>query len=478
MNAPPVVPGDVLARKYRVERVLGAGNMGVVVAARHVELGQLVALKHLLTGQAISVEQRERFLREARAAVLLKSHHVAKVIDVGTDDNNAPYIVMELLEGQDLAAILRARGQLSLPEAVDYVLQASEAIGEAHAAGIVHRDLKPANMFLTEDVSGAPIVKVLDFGISKLTNADVALTQETQWLGTPLYMSPEQMAEPKTVDSRSDIWALGVILYQLVAGKPPFYAETIQGVCGLVMAGQPTPLSTYRPDLPSAFEAVILRCLSRDRNARFQNVAELGQALLPFAPAHARVYVDRIARVVGAGGAGRGRGGSSADLSVAMPPAAAVATQPLPAMMGGVGGSPSLSTISHAAMSPSPSVPDGVLATPTSRPKPWLLVGVGLVSAMVALGITISLLMVSAPRATEAVSSGPVAVAPPVLSAAEVPAVLPAEPVPTPALSASSSPMPAASASASPSSSTKAAPTVTAAPTNKARRKDPSLYEP
>ncbi|MDI1482456.1 serine/threonine-protein kinase [Polyangium sp. y55x31] len=313
MSQMPVKPGDLLARKYRVERVLGQGAMGVVVAARHVDLGQLVAVKSLLTGRVVSPEQRERFLREARAAVLLKSHHVARVLDVGADENDAPYIVMEYLDGQDLAATLKARRQLPFEEAVELVLQACEAIGEAHAAGIVHRDLKPANMFLTQDVSGAPCVKVLDFGISKLMGSDVALTHESQMLGSPLYMSPEQMNTPKSVDARSDVWALGIILYQLVAGRTPFHAETIQAVCALVLAGQPTPLRQYRPDAPAGFEAVILRCLARNREERFRDVGELAAALAPYAPAHARVYVERVGRVV------RGRGGRTGSMPESAP---------------------------------------------------------------------------------------------------------------------------------------------------------------
>ncbi len=334
MSDVPAAPGDRIARKYRVERVLGSGAMGVVVAARHEELGQLVAVKHLITGRAVSEEQRGRFLREARAAVVLKSHHVARVLDVGADDNEAPYIVMEFLDGQDLAATLKARRQLPFEEAVEYVLQACEAVGEAHAAGIVHRDLKPANLFLTHDVSGAPCVKVLDFGISKLVGTDVALTHESQMLGSPLYMSPEQMNAPKSVDARSDVWALGVILYQLVAGKTPFHGETIQGVCALVIGGQPTPLRVYRPDAPPGFDAVILRCLARDREQRYRDVAEFSAALGAYAPARARVYVERIARVVTSRG---GRGSSSAEIVVAAGTGAG-ATMPLPGTVGAVSG--------------------------------------------------------------------------------------------------------------------------------------------
>lgn len=299
MSALHVRPGTILARKYRVERVLGQGAMGVVVAARHLELGQLVALKQLVTGHVVSHEQRERFLREARAAVQLRSHHVARVLDVGADENDAPYIVMEFLEGQDLLALLKARGPLPFVDTVEYVLQTCEAVAEAHAAGIVHRDLKPANLFLTVDVGGAPCIKVLDFGISKLASSEVALTHEAQMLGSPLYMSPEQMNAPLTVDARADIWALGIILYQLVANKTPFHAQTVQMVCAKVIGDEPTPLSAYRPDAPAGFEMVIRRCLAKPRDMRFRDVAELAEALAPYASPRARVYVERVARALG-----------------------------------------------------------------------------------------------------------------------------------------------------------------------------------
>jgi serine/threonine-protein kinase len=299
MEDAPVRPGDILASKYRVEHVLGAGNMGVVVAARHTTLGQVVALKFMLAGMAAHPAQRERFLREARAAVRLKSQHVARVLDLGTLENDAPYIVMEFLEGQDLDARLKARGPLPFDEAVEYVLQACEAVGEAHAAGIIHRDLKPANLFLTVDVGGSPCIKVLDFGISKLSGVDLSLTNESQSMGSPLYMSPEQIGSSKHVDPRSDVWSLGVILYQLIAGWTPFHSETIAQFCGRVLHGAPTPLGQYRSGAPPGLEAAILRCLQRERERRFQSVAELAAAIVPFAPAHARAYAGRVARAVG-----------------------------------------------------------------------------------------------------------------------------------------------------------------------------------
>lgn len=291
--------GDILARKYRVERVLGEGGMGVVVAAVHVDLGHPVALKMMLPDKEHTPEMRERFLREARAAVRLKSQHVAKVLDVGTDEHDLPFIAMEYLDGKDLHETLKKQGPLSFESATEYVLQACEAVGEAHAAGIVHRDLKPANMFLTRDVSGAPCVKVLDFGISKLMGAELALTQETQALGSPLYMSPEAMGSAKNVDARTDIWALGIILFQLVAGRTPFHASTMAQLCTRVLTDAPTPLAEYRQDAPPGFEAVIHKCLQRNRDDRYANLAEFALALAPFAPARARMYVERIARIMG-----------------------------------------------------------------------------------------------------------------------------------------------------------------------------------
>jgi eukaryotic-like serine/threonine-protein kinase len=294
-----IADGDILARKYRVERVLGKGAMGVVVAATHVDLGQLVALKLMHADKEEAPEMRARFLREARAAVRLKSQHIAKVLDVGTDENDMPYIAMEFLEGQDLAVILKKKGRQSFDDAVEYILQACEAVGEAHAAGIVHRDLKPANMFLTRDVSGAACIKVLDFGISKVMGAELTLTQEAQALGSPMYMSPEALGSAKGVDTRTDIWALGIILYQLVAGKTPFHESTMGQLCTRIVIGSPTPLAEYRPDAPPGFEAVIHRCLQRDRDQRYENVAAFAHAIAPFAPPRARVYVERIARIMG-----------------------------------------------------------------------------------------------------------------------------------------------------------------------------------
>ncbi len=274
-------PGDVLAGKYRVERVIGQGGMGVVVAATHLQLDQLVALKFTTLDGGPAVE---RFLREARSAVRLRSEHVAKVTDVGTLENGTPYMVMEYLEGQDLSVVLREKGQLPVSDAVGYVVQACEAVAEAHGLGIVHRDLKPHNLFLTTGVSGLPKVKVLDFGISKTLGTDLALTRTAEIVGTPSYMSPEQLRSARDVDQRADIWALGVILYELVTGRLPFEAETLPQLCTMVATETPAAPIVHRPDLPQAISDAVLRCLVRAPEARFPDAAELAAALGPFVP--------------------------------------------------------------------------------------------------------------------------------------------------------------------------------------------------
>ena len=297
MGEAPVRPGDVLAGKYRVERVLGRGSMGIVVAATHIALGQLVALKFLLPGRDIGPELLQRFVREGRAAARLKSQHVTRVLDVGTLDDGAPYTVMEYLEGRDLKAILVEGGPMAIADAVEYLLQACEAVGEAHAAGVVHRDIKPANLFLTTDASRMPCVKIFDFGISKLVG-DLTLTREAASMGSPLYMSPEQLNSSHDVDGRADLWSLGVSLFELLGGQTPFHADTMQQLCFRIYTGEATPLSQIRKDVPPGLEAVILQCLEKDRDRRFNNVAELAAALAPWAPARAAAYPERVARVL------------------------------------------------------------------------------------------------------------------------------------------------------------------------------------
>ncbi|WP_437756495.1 protein kinase domain-containing protein [Sorangium sp. So ce1389] len=299
-SLPPVEPGTVLAGKYRVERIIGQGGMGVVVEARHVVLDERVALKFLLPAFTLHPEGSARFLREAKAGMKIKSEHVARVSDVGTLESGAPYMVMEFLTGSDLARLLRDQGVLGIEDAIDYIVQGSEAIAEAHSLGIVHRDLKPANLFLTRRADGSPLVKVLDFGISKMaTNAVEILTGTDAALGSALYMSPEQMRQTRSVDHRTDIYALGVSLYELLAGRQPYYAETLPQLCAEVLTGTPTPLRDIRPDVPASLASALEKAYAREREQRYASIAELIVALAPFAPARSYTTLDRIARMGG-----------------------------------------------------------------------------------------------------------------------------------------------------------------------------------
>ncbi|MDI3291751.1 protein kinase [Polyangium sp. 15x6] len=323
-------PGQLLLDKYRVERVLGAGGMGVVIAARHLALDELVAIKFMLGGG--SQADLTRFVREARAAVRLRSQHVARVLDVAALEDGTPYMVLEHLDGSDLAHVLRERGPLPVSEAVDAILQACEAIAEAHSIGIVHRDIKPANLFLTRGADGSPCMKVLDFGIAKW-NASTAKMDASQPMGSAPYMAPEQFAATNQVDPRTDVWALGATLFDLLAGKTPFHrddVDSIQALMHAILIREPMRPRMLRADLPEALEAVLLRCLDKDQAARFPSVAKLAAALVPFGSEHASLYAKRVARVLGEADAV----GPSEVERTAPVPELVVATAPLPSLVG------------------------------------------------------------------------------------------------------------------------------------------------
>jgi len=299
----PVAPGEILAGKYRVERVLGEGGHGVVVAAQHLTLGERVAIKVLRPEVAQDHETVTRFVREARAAVRIKGEHVTRVLDVGSLPSGMPFMVMEHLEGADLSTVIEQKGWLPVSTAVDYVLQTCEALAEAHALGIVHRDIKPSNLFLTTRPDGSPCIKVLDFGISKAIpahGADAAemnLTQTQTVLGSPQYMAPEQMRSSKRVDGRTDIWALGTTLHELLTGHPPFEAKTMPELFAMILQDPPPRLVDRRPDMPPALEVVVARCLEKDPEKRYADVNELARALGPLGSASGDAAVDRIGRV-------------------------------------------------------------------------------------------------------------------------------------------------------------------------------------
>jgi eukaryotic-like serine/threonine-protein kinase len=422
---PGVKPGDVIAGKYRVDRVLGVGGMGVVVAAHHIQLDDRVAIKFLLPETLANKEAVARFAREARAAVKIKSEHVARVSDVGTLETGAPYMVMEYLEGGDLSTWVAQRGALPVERAVEFVLQACEAIAEAHALGIVHRDLKPANLFVARLPGGVESVKVLDFGISKVTGLGVSgatesATKTSALMGSPLYMSPEQMQSAKDVDPRADIWALGVILYELLTGVSPFSGDTMPELVLKIVSSAPRALRNSRPDAPDGLEDVILRCLEKDPGKRFQTVGELAPALLPFAPKRARRSVDRISLVLKAAGFGAS--------ALALPPSS-----------DGDGPEPSPATIASF----------GGTAPGAGRTKPVLLVGF---AVLVLVGVGAVLLRPRAPAPEAAGSNAFTAQA-----AADRPS-----PVPSPEAAARTPEIPAKAIEPLPPASTE--PVVTAEP--------------
>ena len=303
------VPGEVVGERYVIERVLGVGGVGIVLAAKHKELDETVAIKFLRPEVQNKPEIVRRFAREARAAVRIKSEHAARVFDVGVMPGRGPYLVMEYLEGKDLADVLVETGALSIRRAVELTLQACEALAVAHSNEIIHRDVKPENLFLARRADGTEILKVLDFGISKVAltgsvfGGDISLVKTQDLMGSPLYMSPEQIRSTADADQRSDIWALGVVLYELVTGQVPFQGETITKICAQVLEQDALPLTTHLPDVPEGFQAIVDRCLQKNPKNRFQNVAELAVAMLPFASTSARVFAERTTTILRASGA-------------------------------------------------------------------------------------------------------------------------------------------------------------------------------
>ena len=296
-------PGTILLDRYRVVRTLGVGGMSVVLGAEHVALRTKVAFKLLRPELAKLPDSPQRFEREALAATRVESEHVARVLDVGTlpasgPGAGTPYMVLEYLEGKDLGRLVKEGKRFDVPDAIDLVVQAADALARAHAAGVVHRDVKPSNLFLTKRPDGSPLVKVLDFGISKVVEEaakdDLELTKTTAVMGSAMYMSIEQMRSPKTVDRRTDVWALGVSLYELLSGTHPWTAETFSELCVKVSLDPPRPLREHRADVPETLAQAIELAYARKPEERYQSVGQLVDALAPFAAPETRKQIRAI----------------------------------------------------------------------------------------------------------------------------------------------------------------------------------------
>lgn len=290
------VSGDVLGDKFRIVRILGEGGMGSVYEAEHLLLAERVAIKVLHTDGDDLATQSHRLLREARAAARIQNEHVARVSDFGTLSDGRPYLVMECVSGPSLSRVLAENGPLEPEVAVGHALEICLALAEAHALGIVHRDIKPSNILLAERRDGVRSVKVLDFGVAKMSSTNASTTVSSGTLGSPSYMSPEQIRDPREVDERSDIWAIGVVLFEMSTCRLPFEAFTASGVLAAITADDPTPPTRHRPDLDARLTAVILRCLERNRDLRFPRVVELASALVELAPNRAELAA-RVARL-------------------------------------------------------------------------------------------------------------------------------------------------------------------------------------
>ncbi len=297
----PPATGSLIDGKYVVTGFIGSGGTGVVLAARHRDLGHLVAIKLLHPELASSKDVVTRFLREARAMSRLKSEHVVGVIDVERLPNGIPYFVMEHLTGSDLSTRLAERGPFSVEDVVDHVLQALEALAEAHRRGIVHRDLKPSNLWLTTREDDSDFIKVLDFGTSKIARSELTaneppLTRSGSLLGSPLYVAPEQIRSASQADARSDIWSLGVVMHELLTGHPPFHGQFLGEMISAVCSDPYAPPA--REDLPAELAQILMKCLQKAPELRFQSAGELARAFQPLVrTASSQVSIDRILRL-------------------------------------------------------------------------------------------------------------------------------------------------------------------------------------
>ena len=290
--------------KYLVGREIGGGAVGTVFEAKDVERGETVAIKRLRGEMLVDAELVARFMRAAKAAAAIESEHVATVRGVGTTEDGVPYVVREYLEGKDLGAVIAAAGVLSPRAAVEYTLQVCDALAAAHARGMFHRDIKPENLLVAQRSGGMPIVKVLDFGVSKNALTE-SIPQNERFLGNCvnlagplLFMSPEQVRCSGGVDARSDIWSLGMVMYAMLTGHTAFGGRSRSEICAAILEAPPDPIELHRTNLPSGLVEVIAKCLQKDAAKRYQNAGELALALMPFGPTRTRLDVERAVAVL------------------------------------------------------------------------------------------------------------------------------------------------------------------------------------
>jgi eukaryotic-like serine/threonine-protein kinase len=295
--------GDLLAGKYRVERIPGRNGLGIVVQVRHLELGQEVTLKFLVPDACAYPEFVQRFVREARNAVKIQGEHVARVTDVGRLESGAPYMVREYLRGPDLAEVVKVRGPLPVDEAVDYIIQACEGVAEGHALGVVHRNIRPTTLVVTRRSDGLPLVKVFDFAAAESLHIDPFTERAISLVGTSAimaslpYLPPEQVRDPHDVDLRADVYSLGAVLYELLTGRPVYSAESAPALLAMVAADVAQPMRNFRPDLPGELEHIVLRCLAKNRALRYTTLADLVLALREFASSETTASIAHVVRL-------------------------------------------------------------------------------------------------------------------------------------------------------------------------------------
>lgn len=295
--------GEILAGKYRVERIPGRNGLGVLVQVRHMELGQEVTLKFLVPEACAYPEFVQRFVREARSAVRIQGEHVARITDVGRLESGAPYMVREYLRGPDLAEVLKVRGPLPLEEAVDYVVQACEGVAEGHALGVVHRNIRPTSLVVARRSDGTPLVKVFDFAaaeslhVNPFTERAVSLVGTSAIMASLPYLAPEQIRDPHDVDFRADVYSLGAVLFELLTGTPVYAADAAPALLAQVAADAAPSVRSLRSDVPGELDHIVLRSLAKNRAIRYASVAELVVALAPFASNESSSSIERIIRL-------------------------------------------------------------------------------------------------------------------------------------------------------------------------------------